>query len=243
MATALKTTLLVLLTLCALLSLTDRLDGAATCPPPVPPRCPPGHTACFLADRSAHFCCKRPGTCPCHPPETLADAGCIVKPGEPVRSPEGPSLLYVWAGPREWKGNDFLAVFELDPRNENYGKLLCVSEIDTSGNEAHHMGLSADRKTLIVGGLFSMIKKQPDVYFFNVSANATCPPYVGSLDVPDASAADDWKPLPEGGFVGTMMGSANGSTPGGVVKFSGGTPDSYEGVFPQRGGQFVGAEE
>lgn len=149
----------------------------------------------------------------------------------------------MWAGPRGWKGNDFLAVFGLDPRKESYGKLLCVSEIDTSGNEAHHMGLSADRKTLIVGGLFSMIKKQPDVYFFDVSSNATCPPYIGSFDVPDASAADDWKPLPEGGFVGTMMGSANGGTPGGIVKFSGGTPDSYEGVYPQQGGKFVGAED
>src|SRR5207302_247856 len=85
-------------------------------------------------------------------------------------------------------------------------------------NEPHHMHLSSDGKILGCGGLLSVLSGQPGIFFFDVS-NPRKPRFLFSTADPNSSITDDFLPLPDGGFLVTQMGSANGNAPGRVVEF------------------------
>lgn len=53
---------------------------------------------------------------------------------------------------------DFLATYSLD--DDTFGELLWITDVPTSGNDPHHLGPSLDGKTLIGGGLLSLLKTQ-----------------------------------------------------------------------------------
>jgi selenium-binding protein 1 len=116
---------------------------------------------------------------------------------------------------------DFLAVIDFDERSPGYGSVLRtvpVTGAGATGNEPHHVGISADGKILAAGGLLSVLKGQPEIFFFDVS-NPNEPRYLSSIDAPQSSITDEFEPLPGGGFLVTMMGGAKGHHPGRVVEF------------------------
>jgi hypothetical protein len=129
--------------------------------------------------------------------------------------------LYVWAGDVSRQAPDFLAVVDFDPASPTYGKPLSRVELSgpgATGNEPHHVGLSSDGRVLGVGGLLSVLKGQPEVFFFDVS-QPRAPRFLGSADPPQSSITDEFYPIPGGGFLVTMMGGPAGASPGRVVEF------------------------
>jgi selenium-binding protein 1 len=129
--------------------------------------------------------------------------------------------LYVWAGDQARTNPDFLAVVDFDDRSRDYGRVLAGVPLPgpgAAGNEPHHVGIAADGRTLAAGGLLSVLKGQKEIFFFDLS-DPRSPTFVSSADPPMSAITDEFQPLPEGGFLVTMMGSASGHAPGRVAEF------------------------
>ena len=80
--------------------------------------------------------------------------------------------LFVCAGDQARKSPDFLAVIDFNEKSGEYGKVIATvpfADPDATGNEPHHIGLSADGKVVACGGLLSVLKGQKEVFFFDVS--------------------------------------------------------------------------
>lgn len=130
--------------------------------------------------------------------------------------------LFVWAGDQARARPDFLAVINFSEESRNYGKVITTVPLPgagSTGNEPHHVGLSADGRVLACGGLLSVLKGQKEIFFFDVS-NPTSPSFISSADPPLSAITDEFYPLRGGGFLVTMMGGANGAHPGRVAEFN-----------------------
>jgi WD40 repeat protein len=79
------------------------------------------------------------------------------------------------------------------------------------------VGLSADGKTLALGGLLRVLRGQDQVFFFDVT-HPREPQFIRSDDPPHASIADEFDSLSDGSFFGTFMGSPDGENPGRLVE-------------------------
>ena len=84
--------------------------------------------------------------------------------GEALAAPGNESkkgtTLFVWAGDQARVAPDFVTVIDFDESSKTYGKVIRTAPVPTSGNEAHHMHLSADGSVLACGGLLSLLKGQ-----------------------------------------------------------------------------------
>ena len=131
--------------------------------------------------------------------------------------------LFICAGDQARRAPDFLAVLNFDEDSRSYGKVVArapLPEPGATGNEFHHIGLSADGKIVACGGLLSVLKGQNDLFFFDVS-NPRAPKFLSSANPPLSAITDDFEALPSGGFLVTMMGGAQGHAPGRVAEFDG----------------------
>ena len=129
--------------------------------------------------------------------------------------------LFICAGDQARTSPDFLAVIDFDPDSGDYGKVVATAPFaapDAAGNEPHHIGLSSDGKVVACGGLLSVLKGQREVFFFDI-ANPEAPKFISAADPPLSAITDEFHALPEGGFLVTMMGGAQGHAPGRVVSF------------------------
>ena len=129
--------------------------------------------------------------------------------------------LFIWAGDQSRGNPDFLAVVDFDEHSPTYGSVIKTVPLaggGATGNEPHHVGLSADGRVLATGGLLSVLKGQPEIFFFDVSKPGA-PTFLGSADPPLSSITDEFEALPGGGFLVTMMGGPQGHAPGRVVEF------------------------
>ncbi|HKN75518.1 MAG TPA: selenium-binding protein SBP56-related protein [Candidatus Acidoferrum sp.] len=129
--------------------------------------------------------------------------------------------LIVWAGDKAHVAPDFITVIDFDERSSSYGKVLRTLPLtgpSAIGNEPHHVGLSADGKTFVVGGLLSVLRGQDQVFFFDVS-HPREPQFIRSDNPSGASIADEFDSLSNGGFFGTFMGSPDGANPGRLVEY------------------------
>ena len=134
---------------------------------------------------------------------------------------ERPRHLFICAGDQARKAPDFLAVINFDERSGDYGQVIATRAFpapDATGNEPHHIGLSHDGKTVVCGGLLSVLKGQKEVFFFDVSDPAD-PKFLSAANPPLSSITDEFHALPDGGFLVTMMGGPAGHAPGRVVEF------------------------
>jgi selenium-binding protein 1 len=132
-------------------------------------------------------------------------------------------FLFICAGDQARTAPDFLAVLNFDEDSPSYGKVIAkapLPEPGATGNEFHHIGLSADGHTVACGGLLSVLKGQNEVFFFDVS-NPHAPKFLSSAKPPLSAITDDFHALPNGGFLVTMMGGAQGHAPGRVAEFDG----------------------
>src|SRR5215470_19537648 len=115
-----------------------------------------------------------------------------------------------------------LAVINFDEGSSDYGKVIATAPLPQpggTGNEFHHIGLSADGKVAACGGLLSVLKGQKEIFFFDVS-DPDQPKFISSADPPLSAITDEFHALPEGGFLVTMMGGAQGHAPGRVAEFN-----------------------
>jgi selenium-binding protein 1 len=131
--------------------------------------------------------------------------------------------LFVCAGDQTRKSPDFLAVVNFDEDSSRYGKVIATAplpEPGATGNEFHHIGLSVDAKVVACGGLFSVLKGQKEVFFWDIS-DPDAPKFISAADPPLSAITDEFHALPEGGFLVTMMGGAQGHAPGRVAEFDG----------------------
>jgi hypothetical protein len=129
--------------------------------------------------------------------------------------------LLICAGDQARTAPDFLAVINFDQNSRDYGKVIIsvpFTGSDATGNEPHHIGLSRDGKVVACGGLLSVLKGQKEIFFFNV-ANPRAPKFISAADPPLSAITDEFHVLPEGGYLVTMMGGAQGHAPGRVAEF------------------------
>src|SRR5262247_4154523 len=139
-----------------------------------------------------------------------------------AQAADSEKFLFVWAGDQTRSQPDFLAVINFDEKSNDYGKVITtvpLPEPGASGNEPHHVGLSRNGKVLACGGLLSVLRGQREIFFFDVS-DPRSPRLITSADPPLSAITDEFYPLPEGGFLVTMMGGAQGHAPGRVVEFN-----------------------
>src|SRR5262249_41074137 len=113
---------------------------------------------------------------------------------------------------------DFVAVIDFNEDSKEDGRGLKVAPAPTSGNEAHHMHLSADGKILALGRPPRLLKGQDRIFFFDVSTPDN-PVFLKSTSAPLSAITDDFYPLSGGGFLVTQMGSNTGGAPGRVAEF------------------------
>ncbi len=129
--------------------------------------------------------------------------------------------LFICAGDQARTAPDFLAVINFDSESKDYGRVVTTVPFaapDATGNEPHHIGLSHDGRVVACGGLLSVLKGQKEVFFFDVS-NPRAPKFISAADPPLSAITDEFHTLPEGGFLITMMGGAQGHAPGRVAAF------------------------
>ncbi|HMJ09917.1 MAG TPA: hypothetical protein VK524_00860, partial [Polyangiaceae bacterium] len=142
------------------------------------------------------------------------------------------STLYVWAGDAAHKAPDFFGVVDFDKASPQYGKVVNIAPLPkwlptaiplsngAIGNEPHHVGVSADGKTLAGGGLLSILRVQNQNFFWDITT-PRAPKFIKANTLPvTASIADEFVPKAAGGFFTTFMGGAAGSAPGRVVEYN-----------------------
>lgn len=142
--------------------------------------------------------------------------------GESEKEKRQEKYLFVWAGDQSRANPDFLSVINFNEHSSHYGEVIKTVPLPgpgAAGNEPHHVGLSKDGKVLATGGLLSVLKGQPELFFFDVSEPEDTK-YISAVNPPLSSITDDFEPLAEGGFLVTMMGGPQGHAPGRVVEFN-----------------------
>src|SRR5437879_9661366 len=130
---------------------------------------------------------------------------------ERERPPSATRHLFICAGDQARQSPDFLAVVNFDETSAGYGEVIArapLPEPGATGNEMHHIGLSADGRVVACGGLLSVLKGQKEIFFWNVS-DPTKPELISVADPPLSSITDEFHALPQAGFLVTMMGSAD----------------------------------
>jgi selenium-binding protein 1 len=175
-----------------------------------------------------------------------------------VTTPE--DTLLVWAGDALHQAPDFVSVVDFNKNSRTYGKVLRVVPLPAGntttpllptassapwasatdkngnfyggaiGNEPHHTGVSADKKTFVGSGLLSALNGQNQVFFFDITRprypkfslaegaqNNGNPNFAGSLTY--ASIADEFKGLNNNHFLATFMGSFSGNSPGRLLEY------------------------
>jgi len=117
-----------------------------------------------------------------------------------ARQRSEPKRLFICTGDQARRSPDFLAVVNFDAHSADYGKVIArapLPEPGATGNEMHHIGLSADGRIVACGGLLSVLKGQKEIFFWNIS-DPTRPQFISSANPPRSSITDEFHALPEG---------------------------------------------
>src|SRR6476660_3945870 len=85
--------------------------------------------------------------------------------------------LYVFCVDADARGNDFLAVIDVDAESSRYGQVLYQLDLGSSGNETHHFGYTDDRSHIWGCSLFSN-----RIFVINVSDDPARPKLVRTID-------------------------------------------------------------
>ncbi|KAM7188935.1 selenium-binding protein [Naviculisporaceae sp. PSN 640] len=133
----------------------------------------------------------------------------------PVKNIKPKKIGYIWTGAGDNKHADFLATISLD--DDTFGEFVAITDVPTSGNSPHHLGTSLDGKTLIGGGLLSLLKTQDTAFYFDTT-DPYNPKFSHSNRAILSSIVDEIRAKPDGGFLITYMGSAVGTSPGRLVE-------------------------
>jgi hypothetical protein len=138
-------------------------------------------------------------------------------PSPPLDSPpfQGSNIKpkkigYFWTGAGDNQHKDFLVTASLDDVSlpsgnvdrcqliqDTFGTILTVTDVPSSGNSPHHLGPTLDGKTLVGGGLLSLLKTQDTAYYFDVS-NPYAPKFLKSNRGLLGSITDEIRAKPDG---------------------------------------------
>lgn len=129
------------------------------------------------------------------------------------------TVMYLWALPATpGKGEDFLAVIDVNLASATYGKILKKVHVGSKGNEAHHIGYTDDRSKLWAASLNS------DRFFiFDVATDPVNPKLIKVIDnVPKLTGlSGPHTPYAIPGRILVSMASGpDGTGPGGLAEFT-----------------------
>src|SRR5262245_49433079 len=109
---------------------------------------------------------------------------------------DGEKYLYLNLA-AEGGGNDAALVIDTDPDSANFSKVIKHIDFGSKGNEPHHTGISADRKTVYYMGLF------PPGRIWKTDISDPAAPALGTVT---ANSADDVGANDPDEFVGLADG-------------------------------------
>lgn len=122
---------------------------------------------------------------------------------------------------------------DFEPYSPNYGQVLHYAAIQegprTSAfkNEAHHMGISNNKKWIATGGIAAFLQGKDEIFVYEVDPVTRFPTFRYSLDLPGA-CADEFVPLGDSEFLVTMMCNDEAKSPGTVAWFNAETREVKE---------------
>lgn len=87
----------------------------------------------------------------------------------------------------------------------------------SNGSSPHHLDPSLDGKTLVFGGLLSLLKTQDNAFYFDTT-NPYQPKFKNGDRALLSSIKDEIRAKPDGGFFIAYMHSAAGTSPGRLVE-------------------------
>jgi hypothetical protein len=125
--------------------------------------------------------------------------------------------LFVWAGDRAQKGNDFLAVIDADPSSPRYGHLVTTLETDQRTMRVHHTEYTMPAS----GMLFANDHNAGRTFIFDVR-NPLHPKIVTSFtDMAGYMHPHSYLRLPNGNVLATFQHAHHGGPTGRVGKTGG----------------------
>jgi hypothetical protein len=125
--------------------------------------------------------------------------------------------LFVWAGDRAQKGNDFLAVIDADPSSPRYGHLVTTLETDQRTMRVHHTEYTMPAS----GMLFANDHNAGRTFIFDVR-NPLHPKIVTSFtDMAGYMHPHSYLRLPNGNVLATFQHAHHGGPTGQVGKTGG----------------------
>jgi selenium-binding protein 1 len=89
-----------------------------------------------------------------------------------------------------------MLVFNFEVK-DTFGTIIHISDVPTSGNSPHHLGSSLDGKTLVGGGLLSLLKTQDTAFYWD-STDPHHPKFAHSNRALLSSITDEIRAKPEG---------------------------------------------
>lgn len=126
--------------------------------------------------------------------------------------------LYIWSGAVGRQVPDRLVTFDFDPWSSTYGQMISQTLTETTGNEPHHCGVSADKRRLVCGGLLSLLKAQDEIFVFDIATDPANPKLIRTSKSKLGSVPDEFVPMADNTFLLSNMGSAAGGSPGRIAR-------------------------
>jgi len=146
-------------------------------------------------------------TSPAFPPpdESVFVKG--LKPGERE------TLLYVWTRDADHKESDFLAVVDVDPKSQSYGKVVAAAPTNSPANEAHHFGYTVNADRIFAGGMVSN-----KLFIYDVKTDPRKPSLIRTVDLdPTGYSGPHTLYAVPGGMLVAMLGAVDGGGPGALI--------------------------
>jgi len=125
------------------------------------------------------------------------------------------SLIFAWTGAADRVHADYVAIIDAVPSSPTYQQIIAKAELPANlavSNEPHHMQLVNNQTSLIAGGILSYLTRPQELFFWDIT-NPLKPVFMKAENTPSA-AVDDIFLVPEGGFLVSLMGAPDGSSPG-----------------------------
>lgn len=130
-----------------------------------------------------------------------------------LKAGERESLLYVWTRDGDHQQSDFLAVVDVDPTSETYGKVIATAPTGSAANEAHHFGYTANADRIIGAGMFSN-----KLFIYDVKTDPRNPKLIRTVDLnPTGYSGPHTMYAVPGGVLLAMLGKVDGGGPGALV--------------------------
>lgn len=126
--------------------------------------------------------------------------------------------LYIWAGAVGRQVPDRVVTFDFDPWSPTYGQMVSQALTPTTGNEPHHCGVSKDGRRLLCGGLLSLLKKQDEIFVFDIASDPANPKFIRSTKSKLGSVPDEFFTMSDNTFLLSEMGSNEGGSPGRMAR-------------------------